>query len=259
MPTAAIYARYSSALQQPSSIEDQVALCRRHAARLGYTVLDQCVYTDYEISGSQQHRAGYQRLLADAKSKTFEAILIEAQDRLGRNQAEMHSALNKLRFWRVPVVSVATGTDLTDRAGKLIATVTAWKDETYLDDLRDKTRRGMEGRIRRALSAGGRAFGYRSLPIHDPRRLDPYGRPEVIGYRRVIDEAEAEVVRRIFEMYASGLSAKAIVRRLNSEDIHPPRPKRGRNVQGWTWTTISGSRAKGIGILNNELYIGRLH
>jgi site-specific DNA recombinase len=259
MPTAAIYARYSSALQQPSSIEDQVVLCRRHAARLGYTVPDKCVYTDYEISGSQQRRVGYQRLLADAKGRVFEAILIEAQDRMWRNQAEMHSALNKLRFWRVRVLSVATGTDLTDRAGKLIATVTAWKDETYLDDLRDKTRRGMEGRIRRALSAGGRAFGYRSIPIHDRNRTDPYGQPVVVGYRRVIDEAEAAVVRRIFEMYANGLSAKAIVRRLNGEGVPPPRPRRGRRAQGWTWTTISGSRAKGIGILNNELYIGRLY
>jgi len=57
-------------------------------------------------------------------------------------------------------------------------------------------------------------------------------------------------------MYASGLSAKAITYRLNSEGVAPPRPKRGRKAQGWTWTTVSGSRRKGTGILNNELYRG---
>lgn len=236
-----------------------MALCRQHAARLGYAVPDTCIHTDYEISGSQQHRPGYQRLLADARRGAFEAIVIEAQDRMWRNQAEMHSALNRLRFWRVRALSVATGTDWTDRAGRLIATVTAWKDEACLDDLRDKTRRYMEGRILLGLSAGGRAFGYRSIPIHDPARADPYGQPVVVGYRRVIDEAEAAVVRRIFEMHASGLSAKAIARRLNAEGVPPPRPRRGRRAQGWTWTTISGSRDKGIGILNNELYTARLY
>lgn len=57
-------------------------------------------------------------------------------------------------------------------------------------------------------------------------------------------------------MYANGLSAKAITYRLNAERVPPPRPKRGRNAQGWTWTTISGSREKGTGISNNEIYRG---
>jgi hypothetical protein len=161
-----------------------------------------------------------------------------------------------LRFWGVRVFSVAMGADLTDKSGRMLATVMGLKDETFLEDLRDKTRRGMAGQVRRKFSAGGRAYGYRSVPVHDETRKDSYGQPLILGYRRVIDEAEAAVVRRIYEMYASGLSAKAIVYRLNAEHVPAPRPKRGRKAQGWTWTTISGSRKKGIGILNNELYRG---
>ena len=43
---------------------------------------------------------------------------------------------------------------------------------------------------------------------------------------------------------------------MKSEYVPPPRPKRGRKAQARTWATISGSREKGVGILNTELYRG---
>ncbi len=70
----------------------------------------------------------------------------------------MHYALERLAFWGVRVFSVATGGDLTDRTGRLVASVMGWKDEAFLAYLRDKTRRGMAGQVRRGLSAGGRAM-----------------------------------------------------------------------------------------------------
>jgi DNA invertase Pin-like site-specific DNA recombinase len=93
MPRAAIYARHSSALQQPSSIEDQVALCRLQAGRFNCTVLDDHIYTDREVSGSDERREGYQRLLDAAQCKQVKAIIVESQDRLWRNQAEMSTML----------------------------------------------------------------------------------------------------------------------------------------------------------------------
>src|SRR3990170_3402094 len=186
MLSAAIYARYSSALQQLSSIEDQIALCRQHASRLGCTILDEHIYADREISGTEVGRAGYQRLLEAARNRAFDAIVVEAQDRLWRNQAEMHAALQRLQFWGIKVFSIATGTDLTEKAGRLIATVMGWKDEAYLDDLRDKTRRGLGGQVRRGFSAGGRTYGYRTEATTAATRVDGHGQAPVIGYRRVI-------------------------------------------------------------------------
>lgn len=251
MLKTAIYARYSSALQHPSSIEDQIAVCRRNAARMGCEVLDDHIYADHEVSGSEDRREGYQRLLEAARKKAVDAIIVEGQDRLWRNQAEMHAALNRLQFWGIKVLSVATGTDLTDRAGKLIATVMGWKDEAFLDDLRDKTRRGMLGQVSRRMTVGGRAYGYQSEPVYNEAH-------QVIGYRRVIDPEEAEVVRRIFTLYDQGMSPKKISRLLNEERVPPPRPTTGRKTRGWTWTTISGSPKKLIGILHNPAYIGKV-
>src|SRR5579872_3077837 len=81
---------------------------RRGRRRLGATA---------SVAGT----AGYQHLLAAARTRSFDAIIVESQDRLWRNQAEMHAALRRLQFWGIKVFSVATRTDLTDKAGRLIA------------------------------------------------------------------------------------------------------------------------------------------
>ena len=70
---AAIYARYSSDQQNPTSIEDQVARCRSNATALGYEVSR--TYADFELSGrSVGRRAEYQRMLADARQRRFDAV-----------------------------------------------------------------------------------------------------------------------------------------------------------------------------------------
>jgi site-specific DNA recombinase len=251
MTTAAVYARYSSDLQRPTSIEDQVRLCREAAPRFDCQVLDAYIFSDSEISGAVSERPGYAHLLDAARTGQFGAILVESQDRLWRDQAEMHAALKRLAFWGIRVIAVTTGTNLTDRTGKVLASIMGLKDELFLQDLKDKTRRGMMGQVRRGLSVGGRAFGYRSEPVRDANG-------QVTGYHRVIDPEEAAVVRRIFELYDAGYSPKTIAHILNDERVRPPRPARGRRVMGWTWSTIAGSPKKAIGILNNPLYVGRI-
>lgn len=105
-----------------------------------------------------------------------------------------------------------------------------------------------------AFSVGGRAYGYKSEPVHDSGRMDAYGNQVVVGYRRVINPAEAAVVMRIFRLYLEGMSPKSIAHLLNAERVPPPRMKAGRKPLGWTWTTISGARKRALGILHNPLY-----
>ena len=59
-------------------------------------------------------------------------------------------------------------------------------------------------------------------------------------------------MRRIFRDYSTGLSPKRIALTLNAETV--PGPRGG----AWSSSTINGNRARGTGILNNELYVGRL-
>jgi len=77
---AAIYARYSSELQRATSIQDQVRLCKQAAKHLGYSVADEHVLDDQEISGATMDRPGYRRLLELAREHVVDAIVVEAQD-----------------------------------------------------------------------------------------------------------------------------------------------------------------------------------
>ena len=78
-----------------------------------------------------------------------------------------------------------------------------------------------------------------------------HDRAAVTGDREIVP-GDAELVRQIFQDYAAGLSAKAIAKQLNAER----RP--GPGGAPWNPSTIHGNPARGTGILNNELYVGRL-
>ena len=67
-----------------------------------------------------------------------------------------------------------------------------------------------------------------------------------------IDPTQAAIVQRIFEEYASGLPPRRIVAGLSAEGIEGPRGGH------WNASTINGSRQWRNGILNNEMYLGRL-
>jgi len=82
------------------------------------------------------------------------------------------------------------------------------------------------------------------------KTLDEHG--ELQRGTRTVNAHEAEIVRRIFREYCAGKSGRAIAVDLNKEGIPGP--------QGGTWgfSTINGNPKRGTGILNNELYIGKL-
>ncbi len=115
----------------------------------------------------------------------------------------------------------------------------------FLQDLADKTRRGQRGRVEAGKSGGGNAYGYDVV-----KKFDGNGEP--IRGDRTINEVQANVVRRIFRDYAAGKSAKTIAFALNKEGV--PSPSGG----DWGFSTINGNPKRGTGILNNEMYVGKL-
>ena len=235
---AVIYARYSSENQREASIEDQVRLCRARIEREGWRLA--ATYTDRAMSGASALRPGYQKLIEDARAGCFDIVVAEALDRLSRDQEDVAALYKRLKFAGVSIVTLAEG-EITELHVGLKGTMNA----LFLKDLAQKTWRGLEGRARAGKSAGGLCYGYDVV-----RRFDARGEP--IRGERVIDPAEAEVVRRIFREFADGKSPRALARQLNKEGIPGP------GGRPWRDTTIRGHRQRGTGILNNELYIGRL-
>ena len=156
---AVIYARYSSQNQREASIEDQVRLCRRHVESRGWSYLH--AYTDRATSGASPFRAGYQKLLEDARAGEFDVVVSEALDRLSRDQEDVAGLYKRLSFSGIKIVTLAEG-EVSELHVGLKGTMNA----LYLKDLAQKTRRGLEGRVRKGTSGGGLCYGYEV--VHEP-------------------------------------------------------------------------------------------
>ncbi len=235
---AVIYARYSTELQRDASIDDQIRLCRRRIEAEKWSLVS--TYTDHAISGSIRMRPGYQKLIEDARAGAFDVVVAEALDRLSRDQEDIAALYKHLAFARIPLITLAEGA-ITELHVGLKGTMNA----LFLKDLAQKVRRGLEGRVREGRSGGGLCYGYDVV-----REFDRRGEP-VCGGRK-LNDAEAAIVRRIFTEFAMGSSPRAIAVRLNAGRVPGP------NGNTWGPSTIYGNWRRGTGLLNNELYIGRL-
>ena len=235
----AIYARYSSDLQSAASIEDQVRVCREHAERNGHEIVE--IFSDYAISGgSLKTRPAMLALMAAAREGSFDQVLVEALDRISRDQEDIAAIYKRLVHADVLLCTLAEG-EISELHVGLKGTMNA----LFLKDLADKTRRGQRGRVEAGRIPGGNSYGYRMI-----RRLGEDG--TLIRGEREIDPEQSAIVRRIFDAYVAGQPPRRIAADLNAGGI--PSPRGGL----WNALTINGSRQRRNGILNNELYLGRI-
>jgi site-specific DNA recombinase len=234
----ALYARYSSDAQRDASIADQLRECRAHAERQGWQIVEE--YTDHAVSGASLLRPGIQALMADAAKGRFQCVVAEAMDRLSRDQEDIAGLFKRMAFGSVKIITLSEG-----EVSQLHVGLKGTMNALFLKDLADKTRRGLRGRIEQGKSGGGNAYGYTVV-----KRLDGDG--EAVRGDRVIHPEEAAVVVRIMRDFAAGKSAKRIATELNRDGVRAP------SGGHWGFSTINGNPKRGTGILNNELYIGKL-
>ena len=232
-----IYARYSSDNQRDSSIADQFRICRTFAERQGWTIADE--YSDHAVSGATLLRPGFQSLMRAALNRRFDVVLAESLDRFSRDQEDTAGLFKRLTFAGVNIVTLAEG-DITHLHIGFKGTMNA----LFLKDLAEKTHRGLRGRIEDGKSAGGLCYGYRVVKT--------ISGGSVTTGEREIEPTEAAIVERIFRDFIAGISPKQIAKNLNREGIAGP------FGGAWSPSTIYGNAKRGTGILNNELYIGRL-
>jgi site-specific DNA recombinase len=241
---AALYARYSTDMQRDASIDDQFRECDRVARTAGFDVVAR--FEDKGISGGTADRPGYQALLSATRRREFSVIVVEDISRLWRNRAEFGPRSAEFEDFGVHCVT-AVGDDTRRDGWGLIIQIKQAVAEHARREASYRTRRGLEGKAIKGESAGGRAYGYR------PASQSTTGQVEII-------ETEAAVVRRIFELYAGGISSRAIAERLNCENIPSPgeawrRTDTGKHAKRrgkWVGSAIHGDPKRGYGILNNE-------
>lgn len=237
-----IYARYSSALQNARSIDDQIAVCRERAEREGWQIVD--VFTDYAISGAagidEAQRPGLNAMLARVEAGGIDQVLAESTDRIARHLGDSIAIRERLEFAGARLFTLSDG-----QVDEVTGTFKGLMDSRFRKELGAKIKRGQRGAVKEGRAPAGLAYGYRKA-----NRLDERG--ELIRGLRAIDPDQAEIVREIFARYAAGESARAIAADLNMRGV--PGPRGG----GWRASTIVGDRKRRDGILQNRLYVGEL-
>ncbi|WP_294535228.1 recombinase family protein [uncultured Rhodoblastus sp.] len=234
-----IYARFSSTNQKDASIPDQFRDCHAKAKRENWQVTGE--HSDPAISGKTFFlRPGIQALIAGALKGRYQIVLAESLDRLSRDMEDIAGLFKRLTYAGVKIFTLAEGEITPLHVGLKGA-----MNEIFLKDLAEKTFRGLRGRVDLGKSGGGNAYGYSLAPC-----IGSDGKVE--RGARTINPVEAAIILRIFRDHRAGKSGKRIAVELNREGIAAPRGGE------WSFSTINGSAKRGNGILNNEMYIGRL-
>jgi DNA invertase Pin-like site-specific DNA recombinase len=228
---AAIYARKSTeqngVADEAKSVTRQKEHAKAYAARKGWTVPEACIFEDDGISGAEfARRPGVQRLRAALTPRpAFQVLIVSEQSRLSRDTADTLQVLKELARAGVRVFGYQDdrAISLDTPAETLFTTVNAWKDSEARREASVRTYDALARKVRASHVAGGRVFGYRNVDVFNG--ADVHGRPVRSHVTREIHEAEAAVVRRIFELCAAGIGVKGTATMLTM----PDRYHRGRS------------------------------
>jgi len=200
MQTAVIYARYSSDSQTEQSIEGQLRVCEEYAKRNNILILD--TYIDRAMSGTNDHRPEFQRMIKNSAKREWNFVLVYKLDRFSRNKYEMAMHKKTLKDNGIKVISATEYIPDTPE-GIIFESMLEGYAEFYSAELSQKIRRGNnESRHKGNLTGGRTPFGY--------KRVDK---------KAVIDEERADVVRYVFEKYAAGVFVKDIIAELQKKGI----------------------------------------
>jgi site-specific DNA recombinase len=173
----AIYARYSTDMQDRTSISGQISNCEAMCGREGFTIVTR--FQDEARQGSDDQRPGYKAMLAALKRGDFDGIVADETSRITRNQAELHRLVAELRF-REQFFCTADGIDTRSETSEIVLSVRAAIDAMESKRIGYRVFRSNKERHKDGYSAGGRIYGYSSVADGDYRR-------------RVVVEAEARL------------------------------------------------------------------
>ena len=220
MKTAVIYARYS---QTEQSIEGQLRVCEEYAQKNNILILN--TYIDRAMTGTNDNRPDFQRMIKDSSRKEWNFILVYKLDRFSRNKYE--SAIHKktLKDNGVKVLSAMENIPDTPE-GIILESLLEGMNVYYSAELSQKVKRGMrETRLKGFYQGGGLPYGYK-----------------VVDRKVVIDETKAETVRFMYDSYSKGVTVKTMIAELTAKGIlYKGKPFAPNTVYG---------------ILGNEKYSG---
>lgn len=229
------------------SIRNQKAMLIKFASDNGWIIHD--IYSDDDYTGTDRSRPEFNRLIVDAMDRKFDIVLCKTQSRFTRELELIEKYIHGLfPTLGIRFVSVVDQADTDDKGNKKARQLNGLVNEWFLEDLSDNIRSVLTSRRELGLHIGSFApYGYMK---------DPFSKGHLL-----IDPEAAQVVRRIFLLFADGHGKQAIARILNEEGIPNPteykrqhgmvRNKKVQSSSLWRYSTISD-------MLTNQVYIGHM-
>ena len=200
MKKAVIYARYSCDNQTEQSIEGQLRVCRDYAERNNILIID--TYVDRAMTGTNDLRPDFQRMMKDSSKKQWNYVLVYKLDRFSRDKYETTIHKHTLKMNGVKVLS-ATENIPDSPEGIILESLLEGMNQYYSAELSQKVKRGMyETRRKGHYQGGWLPYGYR-----------------IEGRNIVADEEQAGVVRYMFEQYSMGVFVSTIISNLTARGI----------------------------------------
>jgi site-specific DNA recombinase len=234
---AAIYARVSSDRQkEEQTIASQTAALVEHCRQEGYAVPDEWIFQDEGYSGVTLIRPGLERVRDLAVEGQIENVLVYSPDRLSRKYAYQILLVEEFARHGVEIVFIKSPRASTPEE-HLLVRFQGMIAEYERAQIAERTRRGKRYRAKTGSVnvLSGAPYGYRYI-----RKTET-----TASYYEIIEQ-EAEVVRKVYELYTeAGLSIGAIARWLNNHEI-PTRKK----ISRWERSTIWA-------MLRNPAYVGK--
>jgi len=171
----AIYGRVSTAEQ---STDMQLQELRAYCARRQWEIAEE--FIDTGISGSKESRPALNRLLAEAKRRKFDAILVYRYDRFARSLRQLVNALSEFDALGIHFISLHEGVDTSTPNGRLVFGIFASISEFERELIRSRVRSGLA-----AARARGKKLG-RPRMVVDCSRITAL-RLEGLSWAKIAD------------------------------------------------------------------------
>lgn len=221
---AVLYCRFSSDRQKENSIDFQLRADREYCERKGLKVVGE--YIDRALTGTNDNRPEFQRMIRDAKKQQFAFIIVYRFDRFARNRYDSAIYKKELESHGVRVLSTEESVGTGDE-GMILESIYEAMAESYSRKLSKIVTESMKETARKGLTTGGTVpLGYKT-----------------VDRKFVVDEPTAQIVRLCYELYAQGKTKTEILHKLNDRGF---RTRKGNkfNIDGITK------------ILTSRIYIG---
>ena len=209
-------------------------------------------YCDEDLSGAGTYRPEFERLIKDCENKKINIVLCKSQSRFSRDMEIVEKYINnKFKEWNIRFIGLSDNADTQILGNKKARQINGLVNEWYLEDVSNNIRSAFYSKMKQGEFISPFApFGYEISPNNNNKLI--------------IDPIASEIVKKIYNLYLTGLGFTCIAKYLNNKKISSPSfykyqkgiklniiSNRPREEIKWSANAIKK-------ILTNEIYLGHL-